>query len=205
MLCAGLVLGVLGGSVFAYKSASSLFSLVNDARLTPVTLTVHCETGTYLVFEQGSPSLGQGVLPYEVVVTGPSGESVDTTFPSTTETRTLGGQSFLSVVSFNTAVAGTYRVAITTPGQTVAVLVAPSLGTAVAHDLVWLVLALLGIVPFLLGATMVVVRTVQRTRRRARAPLPARCANGHVAAGTDRFCAACGAPVYGSGTVAVHQ
>jgi hypothetical protein len=204
VLCVGLALGAFGGGVFAVKSVRTLLGIVDDARLTPVTLTVHCETGTYLVFEEGTTAQSQTVLPSDVAVTGPGGERIQTTFPSTFETRSIGGRFFQNVVSFATPVAGTYRVAIVAPGQHVAVVVAPSLGTTVQHNLVWLVVGLLGIVPFLLGVTMVIVRTVQRSRRRARAPSPPRCANGHPASPADKFCASCGAPVYPSGTMATY-
>ncbi len=204
VLCVGLALGAIGGGVFAVKSVSTLLGIVSDARVTPVTLTVHCETGTYLVFEEGTTAQSQTVLPSDVVVTGPGGERIRTTFPSTFETRSIDGRFFQNVVSFATPVAGTYRVAVDTPGRHVVVLVAPSLGTTLQHNLVWLVLGLLGIVPFLLGVTMVIVRAVQRSRRRARAPSLPRCANGHPAAPTDKFCASCGAPVYPAGTMATY-
>lgn len=200
VLSVGLLMGAVGGGVFAVKSFSTLLSFVSDARVTPVTFRVHCETGTYDVFQQGTTSQGQ-VLPSDVTVTGPGGERVATSFPGTTETRSIGGESFASVVSFNPPVAGVYRVRVDPQGQHVAVIVAPSLGTAVRHNLGWLFVCLLGIVPFLLGVTMVIVRAVQRTRRRTRATGGPRCANGHLAAPTDRFCAACGAPVYPAGTM----
>jgi hypothetical protein len=191
----------VGGGVFAVKSFSTLLSFVSDARVTPVTFRVHCETGTYDVFQQGTTSQGRSVLPSDVTVTGPGGQRVAANSPGTSETRTIDGESYANVVSFDTPVAGVYRVRVDPEGQHVAVIVAPSLGTAVRHNLGWLFVCLLGIVPFLLGVTMVIVRAVQRTRRRTRAPGWQRCENGHLVAPTDRFCAACGAPVYPAGSM----
>lgn len=198
----GLALGALGGGVFAYRSVRSLLSVVDDARVTPVTIAVHCETGTYLVFELGTAEQDAAARPLGVVVTDPGGAGIPTTPPDGTEIRSVGGRSFVSVVSFATPVAGTYRVAIGAGGRHVEVVVAPSLSTAVAHDVWWLVLGVLGLVPLLVGVTMVIVRAVQRSRRRTHAPSPPRCANGHRAAATDRFCASCGAPVYPAVTMA---
>lgn len=198
VLCGGVLLGVVGVGVFVAKTVTALESIADGARFTPSTFTLHCETGTYDVYQAGAQH--REVQPSEVRVTGPGGQAIATTYPATTSTQTTGGVAYLSVVSFATPSSGVYVVRVDTPGTGAPVLVAvgPSLLTGAAHNLEWIVLALLGLVPFLLGVVMTIVRASQRSRRRSRPQWPARCANGHAASPTDRFCATCGAAVYPS-------
>jgi hypothetical protein len=204
VLSVGIVMGAVGGGVFAVRSFSTLLNVVNDARLTPTTFTIQCETGTYEVLEQGTAFSTSSLTPADVKVTGPGGQRIATSIPTTSETRLVGGRSFFSVVSFDTPVGGAYRVRVAPAHGAAIVVVAPSFATSFRHNAWWLAVALLGIVPFLLGAIMVIVRAVQRSRRRPRLTPSMRCANGHPAAPTDRFCASCGAAVYPAGTM-VHQ
>jgi hypothetical protein len=204
LLSLGIVMGAVGGAVFTVRSFNTLLNVVDDARLTPTTFTLPCETGTYEVFEQGTAYGTPSLTPSEVTVTGPDGERVPTSIPSTGESRVVLGRSFFSAVSFDTPVGGTYRVRVAPDDGEALVVVAPSFGTTFRHNVWWLVVALLGILPFLLGAIMVIVRAVQRSRRRTRPLSPPRCANGHPVGPSDRFCAGCGAAVYPAATM-VHQ
>jgi hypothetical protein len=203
VLSVGIVMGAVGGGVFAVRSFSTLLSVVNHARLTPTTFTLQCETGTYEVFERGTAYSTLSLTPADVIVTGPGGDRIATSIPTTSESRLVSGRSFFSVVSFATPVGGTYRVRVAPARGEAIVVVAPSFATSFRHNAWWLAVSLLGIGPFLLGAIMVIVRAVQRSRRRPLAP-PAHCTNGHRAGPSDRFCASCGAGVYPAGTM-VHQ
>jgi hypothetical protein len=182
--------------VFVAKTVTALESIANGARFTPATFTVRCETGTYDLYQAGAQD-GR-VQPADVTVTGPGGAPISTSQPSTTSTQSTNGVAYLSVVSFATPTAGVYVVRVESPssGAPVLVAVGPSLLTGAAHNLVWILLAVLGVVPFLLGVVMTIVRASQRSKQRNRLQWQARCANNHPASPADRYCATCGAAVY---------
>jgi hypothetical protein len=203
--CAGVVLAGVGFGVGIGATIASLLSTPTE--LTPATLTIQADTGTYYVYESTSPFSGfNNILlsPTDVTVTSTAGQGrLPTYAPASSETLSFGGTQFRAAVGFDVPVAGDYRVHVRSPGgvQTVSVAVAPSIQPAVSHRLWLLALGVLGLLAALVGGIGWIVRGVQRSRRRvAQRAAFATCANGHAAAPSDRFCAVCGAPVVPSAT-----
>ena len=190
VLVVGTILVPIGIGAFAASTINALFG--GTAVQTPTTIIVHCDPGTYYVFaDVNAPVV---ISAGDVTVTSPAGRQVGTYQTSGLETRVSSGITFEGVVGFHANVAGRYAVRIASPAG-VAVLVAPSLGTSVSRAVGWLIIVPIGAVLFILGLVMVIVRSVQRSKRKAATVWAPRCANGHPAGPTDQFCGTCGAPV----------
>jgi len=197
ILVIGTILVPIGIGAFAASTINAL--LGGTAVQTPTTIIVHCDPGTYYVFADvndftGSPDAPLVISAGDVTVTSPGGRPVGTYQTSGSETRISSGITFEGVVGFHANVAGRYAVRIASPAG-VAVLVAPSLGTSVSRAVGWLIIVPIGAVLFILGLVMVIVRSVQRSKRKTAPVWAPRCANGHPVGPTDKFCGTCGAPV----------
>jgi len=197
-LVVGIALCVAGFGVFVGRTIVGLLS--HQARYTPFVQSMQLDTGTYYVFEASSSFSGVAgpqVSPRDVTVTSPATGPVPPFAPAGSETITSSGTSYESVVGFTVDVASTYRVRVASPGgRQVSVFIAPSITTSLRSGLGWLALAGGGVLVALLGLVLLIVQLVRRGRTRGPPPLAPRCANGHPARPTDRFCPACGAPVY---------
>jgi hypothetical protein len=200
-LAVGIAMCAGGFSVFVGKTVVGL--LDHEASSTPYARTMHLDTGTYYVFEASTSGfVAPQVTPVDVTVTALEGGTVPVFAPIGTESITSNGDVFQSVVGFTIVQAGSYRVRVVSPGgNEVPVFVAPSLATSLRASLGWLGLAGAGGALALLGCTVLIVQLVRRSRMRGPPAYAPRCANGHPAAPTDRFCAACGAPVYPAAAV----
>jgi hypothetical protein len=197
ILVVGVAMTVGGFSVFVGRTIVAL--LDHPVSTTPYTHVSHFDTGTYYVFEAETATFnGPQTTPLTVTVSAVGGGRVPLFRPAATETITSGGNAYRGVVGFTIDVAGRYLVTVETEGGVgrAPIFVAPSITTSLRSGVGWLGLAGLGIVVGLLGLVMMIVQLTRRSRRRAPPGVAPRCANGHLAGPTDRFCATCGAPVY---------
>lgn len=197
-LVVGIALCVTGFGVFVGRTIAGLFN--HQASYTPFVQSMQLDTGTYYVFEATSSFSGSTqpqVSPGDVTVTSLAVGSVPSFLPVGSETFTSSGTSYQSVVGFTVDAAGTYRIRVASPsGRQVSVFIAPSVTTSLRSGLGWLALSGAGVLVALLGLTLLIVQLVRRGRTRGPPPFVPRCASGHPVRQTDRFCPACGAPVY---------
>jgi hypothetical protein len=90
-----------------------------------------------------------------VPVVGPTGGVVTTWSGSGSETITKGSEVFSSAVGFHVPVAGKY--AITISSASTAVIIAPSLGSAVLGAAPWLILTGVGFSAATVGLVLLIV------------------------------------------------
>jgi hypothetical protein len=163
-------------------------------------MRLHLSPGTYDVYQAPIAVSSVQITPSDVrVFHVDTGSTVPARLTSSVFTLTSGGVSYQGYVEFTVTRAGTYVVRVRSPGGfNTLVFVAPSLTSALTRGLGYLGLVVAGFLVAVLGLVMLIVRAVQRSRRRPVRPQGAGplCANGHPVARTDRFCATCGAPVY---------
>jgi hypothetical protein len=194
----GIALTATGFGLFVGRTIVGLFS--HQASYTPYAKTTQLDAGTYYVFEATSSFgglAGPRITPDDVAVTSDATGAVPSFRPSGSETISSDGTSFQTVVGFLAEVAGSYRVRVASPGGTrVPIFVAPSIGTSLRSGVGWLGLAGVGGVVALVGFVVLIAQLVRRGRTRGPPRFAPRCSNGHPVRPTDRFCAACGAPVY---------
>ena|GEM_PF-3811998 len=197
-----LVIGVLliptGVAVYVAKTVQPLLS--HTSQQTPTTITETLSTGTYYLFED-STALNAGVptvQPSDVTVRSPDGGvAVQVSAPSLVQTLGANGTSYVGVISFTVLHQGMFNVHVRSPlGVPVDVFVAPGILSTLGRNVGWLGLTGLGGLLFVVGLVLLIVRGVQRSRRKQTPQFAPRCANGHPASPQDRFCHVCGAPVY---------
>ena len=193
-----------GIAVYVSKSVAPLFS--HTTYTTPKKLTIALGVGTYFVYEESSSNStfsGPQLQPSDVTVTPQSGvyNNLGASLPD--QVLGAGGTFYLSAVSFNVGQPGVFMITIASPqGQSVKVFVAGSIASTLVRNLGWFGFSGAGGLLFILGLVLLIVRGVQRSRRRAPLQFASRCANGHPASPQDRFCHVCGAPVYAPPVVA---
>lgn len=197
VLVVGFVLAPIGVAVYVSKSVVPLFS--NTSRATPAVFSQHLDPGTYYVFEQqgdfGSPGVPAPIGPAQVVVESQDGARLEVFTPGGIDLLGIAGASFRSVVGFTVDATGNYVVHVrNTDASSVPVMVAPSYLTALTRNLGWLWLSGVGVLVFLAGLILLIVRSVERSKQRRNPSGRLRCANGHALASADRFCGTCGVP-----------
>jgi hypothetical protein len=198
MLVIGVMLVPTGIAVYVAKTVSPLLS--QSAQQTPTTITTRLSTGTYFIYEDTSAfNAGVPVLqPSDVTISSPdNGQVVNLATASIGQTLGANGTTYEGVISFDVTNAGVFNVHVGSPqGLPVDVFVAPDILTTLGRNVGWLGVSGVGGLLFIVGLILLIVRGVQRSRRRRPAQFAPRCANGHPANPQDRFCHACGAPVY---------
>jgi hypothetical protein len=198
MLVIGVMLVPTGIAVYVAKTVSPLLS--HTAQLTPTTISTRLSTGTYFIYEDTS-SFNAGfplLQPSDVTITSPdNGQFVNLATASIGQTLGANGTSYEGMVSFDVTNAGVFNVHVGSPnGEPVDVFVAPGILATLGRNVGWLGASGGGGLLFIVGLILLIVRGVQRSRRRRPVQFAPRCANGHPANPQDRFCHACGAPVY---------
>jgi hypothetical protein len=169
---------VIAGFVlfFVVGIAGILNSTVYD---TPVHVSLHCNVGDYLVYENtatsdSGPAVGitpsgpSAVTPDQVKVVGPGGSRVPTWRGNGAETITKSSGTYSSAVGFHAAAAGTYSVTVESARPT-SVIIAPSLGTQVGHAAPWLILSGAGMIVAIAGLVLLIVSAHRRSRARLQA------------------------------------
>jgi hypothetical protein len=204
----GVVMVPTGIAVYVSKTVAPLFS--HTSSLTPTTITMRLSTGTYYVYQELSSEQSFAVpdlQPGDVTISSPdNGQVSDLAVASITQTLGSNGSVYHGVIGFDVVTAGVFNVHVGSPqGQTVSVFVAPGLLSALGRNVAWFVVSGAGGLLFVLGFILLIVRGVQRSRRRAPQQFTPRCANGHPASPQDRFCHVCGAPVYAAAPTMVPQ
>jgi hypothetical protein len=200
----GLALIPPGIVVYVSKTVVPLFSHATSE--TPVTLTTRLSPGTYYVYQATSSaqSFVPELQPGDVTVRPTSGLAGGVVTPSISQTLGANGTLYASQVSFDVVRGGTFSIRVRSPeGVPVSVFVAPSIASTLTRNLGWLGLSGAGALLLVVGLILLIVRGVQRSRRRPPPTFAPRCANGHPASPHDRFCHVCGAPVYGAPAAAV--
>jgi len=196
----GVVMVPTGIAVYVAKTVSPLIS--HQTSDTPTTISMQLGTGTYYVYEDTMGGFAQALQPDNVSVSPSSALAHPPYELTSVDILGANGTSYQGEVAFDVVRAGDFRIVVRSPGEPaspgppVSVFVAPSLGTTLTRNLGWFGLSAVGGLLFILGLILLIVRGVQRSRRRAPPQFEPRCANGHPAHPQDRFCHACGAPVY---------
>lgn len=208
-LIAGIALAAAGVGLYI---AMAVVPLLNHHGVqTPARLHLYLSPGTYNVYQAsiGGNTVGSlQILPADVtVVDTRTGTRVHPYASSSVFTLTSSGISYQGYVEFVVTRAGHYLVHVRSPhGITTLVFVAPSLASALTRGLGYLGLVVAGFLLGVLGFVMLIVRGVQRSRRRTppSQSLGPRCANGHPVGPSDHFCAMCGAPAFSAQPAAGH-
>jgi hypothetical protein len=171
-----LILGsscVIAGFVLFF--VVGVLGLVNSTVYdTPAHVTLQCQVGDYLVYQHTATtdsgpgfSISHGgpltIGPDQVEVIGPDGSRVPTWSGTGSETITKGSQTYSSAVGFHAAMAGTYSVAVQSTMPT-SVIIAPSLGSQVAHAALWLLLSAAGGLIAVVGLVLLIVGSSRRAR-----------------------------------------
>jgi hypothetical protein len=193
-----------GIGIYVSKTVAPLLS--QRTYDTPGTVVMQLGVGTYYVYEDtgGFNEVLYPVLqPDNVTVSSSDGLANPPYAPTVAETLGANGTNYEGEVAFNVVNAGDFRIQVRSPqGNSISFFVAPSIVSTLTRNLGWLGLSGGGGLLFILGLVLLVVRGVQRSRRRAPAPqLEPRCTNGHLANPEDHFCHSCGAPVYAAAPV----
>jgi hypothetical protein len=207
----GIALVPTGIAVFVAKGVTPLFE--HSTLVTPATFRQELATGTYYVYEQTlADEPGQALLePRDVTIRSTSGTYDNEGIPSISDTFQDGGPLYTGQVSFDVTSPGLFTIHVASPhvasssAMPVRVFVAPSITAAFVRNLGWLGVTGGGGLLFVLGLILLIVRGVQRSRRPTPLTTAPRCANGHPAGPQDRFCHACGTPVYAAAPVGVPQ
>jgi hypothetical protein len=205
LLVVGIAVTVLGAGLFVGETVSAFVD--NTARSTPVALHLRLSPGDYRVYQDTSTALpadaGTRLTASQVTVRRVGHPSTFVPVTSTDNEPLFGrrGVAFESVVGFTVVTGGTYVVHVRSPTDpllgaiSVQVVVAPSAATLLRRHAGYLALVPIGLVLALVGLVLLIVRGVQRGRRRASGGTVPQCPNGHPVRPTDQFCASCGAAV----------
>jgi hypothetical protein len=135
--------------------------------------TVYERTGSTVQFGPASVSHDRApdITPDQVAVTNSSGAPVAVQPACWCNTITRNGARFTSVVAFRAPQRDTYTIAFNTASAQV--IIGQSLGDIIRGRKAWLVTGRFGIVIFLVGAAMIVIGTIRRTRPNQLAAVPA--------------------------------
>jgi hypothetical protein len=202
----GLAMVPTGIAVYVSKTVAPLFSHATSQ--TPVTVTTRLTAGTYYVYQATSSaqSFVPVLQPGDVTISSPTGLADGISTPAISQTLGANGSLYLGQVSFDVVRAGVFNIRIRSPQDVpVSVFVAPSITSTLARNLGWVGLSGAGGLLFVVGLILLIVRGVQRSRRRPPPTFGPRCSNGHPASPQDRFCHVCGAPVYAAPPAMVPQ
>lgn len=167
-------LGVVMAIPLVVRAVTSVgASVTAPAHRTPVVLRENLAPGRYVLFErtgtnrQAGPfsatSQGPSTLqPDSVVISGPNGAAVATSFDQANETINRGSAIFTGAVIFDAPVKGVYKIDIT--AEATEVLLAPSLGQTFRRLGNVFILAIIGGLIGLCGTTLLIVGIVRRGR-----------------------------------------
>jgi hypothetical protein len=159
LLALGVVLAVTGLVVLVRNVLDYLDSSVHAV---PGTVTLHLESGPWLVFTQNQ----SGVDATTIRVTGPDGDRVPVHATSSNQNIGQGGAQYWSVAGFDAARDGRYRIRVESTGGPSQVIVARPFERMARENVAWILLFLAGGLLGLVAFVLLLVGIVRRSRAR---------------------------------------
>jgi hypothetical protein len=162
----GLVVAVSAGVVITVRVVRWF---TTPALITPGTTTRHLTTGTWVVFQRTdlgafTPGEDQTLGPAEITVTGTGAAPLAIRPDTANDTITRGTRTYTAADEFTVDRAGTYQIAVNTPGPG-EVLITRSLGDTFRGQLRLMAAGAGGGLLVIIGVILVILAAVRRSSR----------------------------------------